>query len=315
MVNLVGNSTLTVSLPSKWTKDNDVKIGDELNVDLTANKIIFSKSYAKDKKEAKLNLDNVEYHSLVRYMKLIYRLNYTKICLTYSKPEIWNNKKQHFSDLYRAINNLCNELMGSEIIYQTDKKTEVEFFVLHQSHDLKKVEKRIKFLFKDYSTHLFNNIDSNMINLYKNMFTYYQNITRLVNFVLREINFTDYSEDKKKIIYAFYTSLDKLANNLRYISQSIQEFGCTSKLKDYIDETFGYLEKQFEILDDVSKSSETLRMRYDILERLRKEKFSKEEFPVLMRLYPFFVAIKDFSDYSLVLKLDKSQINTMSKKE
>jgi hypothetical protein len=84
MANLVGNSTLTVSLPSNWTK-NDIKKGDELNVDLITDKITFSKSLLNDKKEAKINLDDMGYHSFVRYLKLVYRLNYPKVYLSCSK--------------------------------------------------------------------------------------------------------------------------------------------------------------------------------------------------------------------------------------
>ena len=42
-VNRVGQNTLTVSLPSKWVKENDVKQGDELEIIEEHNKILLSK--------------------------------------------------------------------------------------------------------------------------------------------------------------------------------------------------------------------------------------------------------------------------------
>ena len=41
-VNLVGSSTLTVSLPTAWAKERGIKKGDELNVSWDDQAVVFS---------------------------------------------------------------------------------------------------------------------------------------------------------------------------------------------------------------------------------------------------------------------------------
>ena len=53
-VNKVGINTLTVSLPSKWTENNNIEKGDSLDVIEDKNSITFSKG--QDKKKIKKGL-------------------------------------------------------------------------------------------------------------------------------------------------------------------------------------------------------------------------------------------------------------------
>ena len=98
-VNKVGQNTLTVSLPNKWIKENKIEKGDELDVNVEADVISFSKSEReKGEKEVRINIDNYSYLSLARYIYLLYRTDYDKIILTYSKPEIYDPKKERSTD-------------------------------------------------------------------------------------------------------------------------------------------------------------------------------------------------------------------------
>ena len=86
-VNLVGSSTLTVSLPSKWIKDNKITKGDELDVYMDKGEICFSRGEKKEeKKEITVDITNYYYPTIGRHFFMLYKANYNHIIFTYAKP-------------------------------------------------------------------------------------------------------------------------------------------------------------------------------------------------------------------------------------
>ena len=117
-VNLVGQNTLTVSLPNEWVKKNHVQKGDEIEYLVDNEKIIFSKNkISKEKKEITLNITDFPYGSIARNIYLLYRLNYSKIKLIFDKNEIYHPKHKKKVDLKTTIQKITYRLIGAEIIY------------------------------------------------------------------------------------------------------------------------------------------------------------------------------------------------------
>jgi len=102
-----GPSTLMVSLPSKWVKENMIKKGDELTVDLNNNQLtIFPHNTGIEKKTTLVFKAKEEY--LDRMLMSKYREGYEEIIVKYDDPTT-----------IEKIRETLRYLLGFEIIDQT----------------------------------------------------------------------------------------------------------------------------------------------------------------------------------------------------
>ncbi|MCA9478030.1 MAG: phosphate uptake regulator PhoU [Nanoarchaeota archaeon] len=85
-VNKVGTNTLTVSLPSKWVKEQGLSQGDEIDLAEEKSKIIISTKKIPQTKH--IDLDVSKYRDLVgRVIGSIYKQGYDTIRLTFDDPK------------------------------------------------------------------------------------------------------------------------------------------------------------------------------------------------------------------------------------
>ena len=300
-----GGTALTVSLPADWAREYKLKAGDEINALINEDSVIFSVSEKKQKrKEATLNIDDTTYLSLARHMYLLYRTNHDKITLTYSKQEAFDPKKERKTNLKVVIRNIVGRLIGAEIISQSSTKTEIECFVTEEKPDLDKIEKRIYFLTKETTNEMLQAIGPNYHDFHITMYDHHDNITKFINYFLRELYKSNRSEDEKKIAYAFYTIYDNLVDKLRHISEKIDRFGCTTKLKGYIEEIFDFFYEGFKLLNKKQLSQEFIKTRYDIKERINKESFTAKELRVLAEAVVFLDTLNELTEYILLKSLE-----------
>jgi len=102
-----GPSTLMVSLPSKWIKENNIKKGDDINLELLNNQLVIYSQKAPEEKKATINLKTKEEY-LDRMLMSRYREGYNEIYIKYEDPEI-----------IKSIRDTLRFLLGFEIVDQT----------------------------------------------------------------------------------------------------------------------------------------------------------------------------------------------------
>ncbi|MBW2966819.1 AbrB/MazE/SpoVT family DNA-binding domain-containing protein [Candidatus Woesearchaeota archaeon] len=109
-VSLHGPSTLTISLPSKWTKENDIKKGDELNIEEKNDELIISFSdKSKKRLKADIDLKNTEKEIAWPLLALMHKKGYDEIKISFNNSDILNIIQKKIS----------STLVGFEIIEQT----------------------------------------------------------------------------------------------------------------------------------------------------------------------------------------------------
>src|SRR3989338_1302382 len=101
-----GPSTLMVSLPSKWIKENNIKKGDDINLDLLNNQLVIYSHKAPEEKKASLHLKSREEY-LDRMLMSRYREGYNEIHIKYEDSETIN-----------SIRDTLRFLLGFEIVDQ-----------------------------------------------------------------------------------------------------------------------------------------------------------------------------------------------------
>lgn len=308
-VNRVGTSTLTVSLPSKWAKERNIKKGDELNVIFDEEALTLSKQEnEKRKKEISINIDGYSYHTLARCLAVLYKTGHDKIILTYSKPEVYNPKKGEILNLQKTVKKITGRLIGAEIVSQSQKKIEIDCLITEDGSDLDKIEKRIYFLLKETTEELLSSIGPNYDKFHETIYDHHDNITKFINYFLRILYESERTQDEKKAAFVFYSIIDNVVDKIRHLSEKINQFGCTPKVKEYLTGILDLFYEQFVSISKKKIPQELVKKRYELKNKIDKETFTIKEFRVITEINICLHTLNEFSEYVITKNLvDDSQ--------
>ncbi|MFH1439800.1 MAG: AbrB/MazE/SpoVT family DNA-binding domain-containing protein [Candidatus Woesearchaeota archaeon] len=105
-INLVGQNTLTVSLPSKWAKKYNLNKGDELDVVEDGGDVIIRTSNEKKEKKTKIKVHG-SFKLIRRYILSTFRRGYDEVYIEFDD-----------SSVIEHIQDALDIMMGFEIVHQ-----------------------------------------------------------------------------------------------------------------------------------------------------------------------------------------------------
>lgn len=108
-INLVGRSTLTVSLPTKWTRRYNITKGDEITLEEAGNELVIVPGSSREKKkmEISIEIDMKTKRNVRSILGALYRKGYDIVRISYPDESV-----------YRNIRHSVNNLIGYEIMDQ-----------------------------------------------------------------------------------------------------------------------------------------------------------------------------------------------------
>jgi phosphate uptake regulator len=177
-VNLVGQNTLTVSIPSKWVKSQGLQKGDELNLDIEGRNVIISSDEHKSHKAIEVSLGNYDKRLTRLCLNNIYRLGYNHITVQYKLER-----------QLRYITDFCRDkVQGFEITNRGKNYCVIEniFKVDEEKYDI--LYRRVFLLVHEMMEYLHSclktreKIDMEIVE------SCYSKINQYVNFCLRTLN-------------------------------------------------------------------------------------------------------------------------------
>lgn len=240
-VNLVGNNTLTVSLPSKWADKHNVKKGDEIElIEEPTGDIIISKnqSTVPKLKEIKLTISKNDSTHIRSLLGSIYRKGFDKIYLEYEGSEI-----------YKSIVDSVNSLIGFEIIEFESNKCVIKNMILDENAEFEVTFRRMFFSLKWMNSILIENIESRNLDKLEDIRDMWRNVWKSRDFALRVLSkknlFNEHTYDYFMIVWA----LEKMVSNHR----KIYELLVKEPKKDYSNLT-PVLKKCGNLIDLFEKS-------------------------------------------------------------
>ncbi len=303
-----GPATLMVSLPSKWVKENKISPGDEMAVLPSGNRIIFSKTEHKSgRKEITVNVDDFCIHfALSRFLAVLYKTNYDKITIVYTKPVYLERAKEKIP-LKVSVQDIVKRFVGAEITSQTSNKIDIECFATEENPDLDKISKRIYFLMRETLNDMLLSIGKDYRKFHETIYLHHDNITKFINYFERTLYGSDKSEDEKKSAFAFYSLLGIAVDKMRHISYKIDRFGCTPKAKKYLEDIFKVFYEQFEYSEEKHAPQELIRKRYMLRQKIINESFNIKEYQIISDAMLFLDTIINFSEYVIAKNLEKGQ--------
>lgn len=293
-VNKVGQNTLTVSLPTKWAKENSINPGDELNYQIEGEQILFYINQLKtQKKSTTLNISNFDRKLLVRYLESMYINGYNKIKLNYDNDIEDNYRSGKKESRRKRIKQLVNRYIGMEIISQTPSSTEIHCFLHDKEDDLEKIELRIINLIKDVLNEITFNLDKGNYDFLEQVYDQHDNISRFISYYLRVLSNSDKNIAQKQQLYSLYINVDRIVDNLTRFADIVSHTRITKKSKNLSYEFFEFLRKELYCLQKKKITTETIKLRYEIERKIEKGKLTENEVKLLMPILPILDLMKD----------------------
>ena len=231
-VNLVGQNTLTVSLPSKWAKNYGIKKGDEIEILEDRNKVIVSQSALREeKKHIEIKLPKMYFESIEWLIRVLYIQGYDSVKLIFDYDTVHHERLKQNMSVLDLISYELKRLMGFEIVDSgknfcllkcLSKETTDEFDI-----SLKRIFIILNEAIKEIGRAL--EIGRKGLALYGQ--DVHDQITRLIAYDLRTLNKIGYKDDKKTLLlYHLLWKIDDIVDLIKYWSREIDK---KTQVKNY----------------------------------------------------------------------------------
>jgi phosphate uptake regulator len=229
---LHGPSTLTVSLPSKWVKANDVKKGDELDVTLFGDFIKVSTGKINYKSEFCIDFTPLSKKNIFRILACLHKNGYNSLNI--------KCKPRQIQTIQKRINSM---LIGYEIVEVTPNGCIVKTISLESDLDFDNLFRRIFFVNLGLSRNLLEALEKKKFSSFDDILVLEETNNKLTNYIQRQINQRISSRKKLTSLYLISWVQEKTADSYRDVAILIK------KEKKFPSEFIGLFEKVHNLLE------------------------------------------------------------------
>jgi phosphate uptake regulator len=300
-VNLVGTSTLTVSLPSKWCSLHSISKGDELEMSEQDGQLCLSKdARSSSKKDIEVDVSGYTYANLVRMIHVLYKGHYDKIVLRHSHLHIHHPHDEEELLVTDLIQKATDRIIGAEIVHQTSELTEIQCVVSLDEGDLDNISKRIYFLLKDTVDELFTLTGDDLVIRMKQK---HDLIMKFVLYYKKLLSVSRISVDQKMILTDVFSLIDFQADKFRELGILFSEVSISRSMKSLMKRVF--FEFYLPCLKNhfIEKGEHTFSpLRFELLDSIKKMNLTSDDGRVLSEVTPF-LRHGALLEYSLIRKI------------
>jgi phosphate uptake regulator len=234
---LHGPSSLTISLPSKWVKENDIGKGDELDINLLGNSLRVSTNKINYSSGYNIDLNNISDRNLNSILACLHKNGYNVI-------NIKCNSKQ-VRTIQKRINSM---LIGYEIVEVTTEGCTIKTISEDDKLDFKEIFKKIFLINLSISQSVIDVLEKKEFDSVDDILVLEETNNRITNYVQRKITQDFSSRDKSSILYLISWLQEKVADNFKKI---ILEISKEKKDLESFSLIFKKVHKLLEILYDL----------------------------------------------------------------
>jgi phosphate uptake regulator len=306
-INLVGQNTLTVSLPSKWAKEHGLKKGDEIEVEENPNSLILSAEkqlqYSKFEKE----VTNIPSQLIERSIMSAYEFGFDEITLTFKYNKTVDLKKNSEITIIQIVYDTIDFLMGLEVVGQGATHITMKQITQISDHEFDNVLRRIYLLLLDQAeltkNILFDKFDKDVLQDVKMK---RNTIKKLVLYCIRVLNKKGHRDAGKTSLYSnLLFNLDEINSIHNYIASGNQLHVFKKPSSSLMEKTNASLRLLYELQYDfnIGTASKVISLRRDFFNAVNKfEKLSADEATFVSRLT--MLILKNMHILDLLLALN-----------
>lgn len=263
----IANSTQLVSLPRKWANLNNIKKGDEIELEEKGSKLILHIEKTPKSMSTEIDIKSNE-HYLKYIFHGLYKRGYDKVILKYDDSKIIEDIQAKLHD----------EIIGFEIVEQRPKYCIIKSIVAANKEEFEVIVRRTFILLKTMSHELLEALDDLNPTTLKNMLHFEVTNNKYTSFCRRIINKGNYEHcEKATYAYCIVEALENLADEYKHLIKWLLKKNYNKKissgvikiykeLTDLIDEAYNTYYK-FDIEKAISiflKRKELIKKSYEI---------------------------------------------------
>jgi phosphate uptake regulator len=241
-----GAATMTISLPADWIKKFNLKVGDELDINEVGNKIEISTEKAMG--ESKIELDAEKFGFFTKNeLGHLYFLGYDEITIVFKNKDILNQIKDRLPDL-----------IGYEIIDQTEKKIIIKSISSGLEGEFDNILRKVFLILKQMADNVYDALKNKEFARLKQIREMEGLNNRFTAFLNRIIAKKGYKKhDRSLQAYDMIQNLERVADEYKYICDDLKDN------KKPIDK---------DVLDLLNKINDYYKLLYEIFYKFDPEK-------------------------------------------
>jgi phosphate uptake regulator len=207
-----GAATMMISLPSKWVKSNKLEKGDEISLEEKNNELIINtEKISKEKSKVEIDISGL-YPLINRTLISLYIKGIDEVEISFSDSKDIEDFKK------RAI----NELLGFEIIKQSQKSIIVKDITGSERQEVDELIKRIFLILDSMAEELCSALEKKQD--MQPITEIDASVNKFVNFCLRILNKRGYKElNKTSQIYGIVSMLEEIGDLYKKIAKEFQK--------------------------------------------------------------------------------------------
>ncbi len=217
----IANSTQLVSLPRKWCLANNIKKGDEIDVDEQGAQVIVSSEKKKVPTFIELDITGLDRTSLFYVIRALYKKGYDEIKVKFDKPTTKHFRKNKELNMITLIHEEATRLPGMEVIQQKENFCLLKAISDAQSSELQVILKRIFNLFMDAYSDLIEGAKKKNRTLLETIREKHDTITKFISHSQRLLNKNvTINKDNYSLLYIL-AQLDVITDMLNVSARNI----------------------------------------------------------------------------------------------
>ena len=268
-----GNNALTLTLPRKWTQQQHLKAGDEVEIEQTGTDLKISSNSSSKEKIKEIQVQNNSKDLLRSVIASAYKSGYSTIMLHFK------SNLPNLSNMYSIINTFT----GLEIVDQKKSSITIQCFLKEEKEETKKLILKL-FQTVHYATSIIQE-DLKQKKIEELILLHKNTIHKLRDHALRAIHSTTFGEDRTYDFYDLVTILEKISSSHTHLLQHTKNTNKeTQKLLTY----FSKLYKVYLTLKYTSSHKvwlELKELRADILEEKKTKQKVHVHYYHILELY------------------------------
>ncbi len=230
-----GHNAMTITLPASWTKENNVKSGDELDVNLKGKDLIIKTDVSQDiEKTTYLMHGKGEY--LHRHLGVLYRLGYDEIKIEFNNPYMVDK-----------INYEIEQMPGLEIVDQGEDYCIIKNIAVGLEKEFDNILRKIFLNITYCGQQGLEVIKKGNFSKLESLQQLSRTSNRMTNFCQRLIRKEGYKDYKKTmVVYAMIWSLEQVWDYYNNIFKYLLSLKSKPKISNEILKIYGTTNELFE---------------------------------------------------------------------
>ncbi len=272
-----GHNTLTITLPSDWTKKFNLKAGKEVDMIEKDNGLFISTEKNEDGKRAEFNIEGMDIPTIWKYFMAVYREGYDEVVVkfpqnleldnpykffTHHKLDVRYGKQREKNTILAALQGFSTRFIGYEMVEHGKDHVIIRDMGELTSKQFDNSLRKVFLLLKEMSEETLEAIEKDDPGILTQIHDVDVNLDKFHDYCIRILNKTSNKESRKsELLFSTLYLLELIGDEFKNISNHIVQDFPKSKLSGI---------KEF-----AKVTNEQLTVFYDLFYKFEKEKINK----------------------------------------